>query len=288
MEPVERDPRVLALAVVLAVAIPAAAVALLVGLAQTAGDGLVGLSADNGRTSTGAVIKSALVLAALSGVLAAAGTEFLKRLLRLQTWFNRNAVRGFLGELAEFKWTARRAGLDGFPQRPVPPTYSAPLSQVCAQLANTMSLLTSGLMMSLGNVNDLDFDRDHQRAAAEVILGPGGWAFWEREIHHQWLFDESLLGTDRARPEVELLLDALSRQAERQLDAFQLRTRARWRLILQWISAILAGGFMLCVSLAQDLSAEAVAVGCVLGMVIGGPVSWAVRDLVRFIETKAA
>ena len=164
-------------------------------------------------------------------------------MLRLRQWFNRAAVRSFLRELSDFDW--EMAGPEGMPLVAVPPTYGAPLSQLCAQLGQALALLATAV--GEGEVRGerraralavLFDDPDAAETVAEILArrkgAPRSPAAW----------------TEPSPPSP--LTSALLLQVERQLDAFQLRTRAQWHRMLQWISAGVAAGFMLCVGVAVE------------------------------------
>lgn len=74
---------------------------------------------------------------------------------------------------------------------------------------------------------------------------------------------------------------------ERELDAFQVRTAAAWTRLLRLLSAATASAIAGVASLATN-SPPSVVVGAFLfGWTIGGPFSWAIRDLVRVVEARA-
>jgi hypothetical protein len=288
------------------------ALSLLVAAGYVVGQGLLGLSGSAGESSPRGVVSDALVTAAVSGVLAAAVTEFLKRLLRLRERYNRNAVKALLGDLATFDWAVRSNGIW---VTPTPPTYGAPLSQLCAQLGQSLTLLATATANSEGSRTKtwrggasmdlpdsaLQFFLGSKEEAERFQISQDRFRIREEARHNRaretaatdddW---PAAVGRGSREKASERLLarrtavaSLLAQQGERRLDAFQLRMQGRWRLMLQWISAGSAAAVMASVGLAVDAGIASVAIGCLLGLVVGGPVSWATRDLVRLVERRA-
>lgn len=241
--------------------------------------GFAGLSGDN--ASAREVGYDVLILTVLSGVVAAAVTEFLKRVLPLRELFNRSAVWNFMGELSDFN--SEHKGTEEVPLFSVPPTYGAPLSQLCAQLGQTLALLAKGVGEQRGDKRQrdllLEFLFDGPDEAHEVQNAMDAWSASPLAATSTVAWSE----TDAPDQFTSTLLV----QAERQLDAFQLRTRAQWHRMLQWVSAGSAAAFMLCVGFAVQAGAVETLGAGLLGLVIGGPVAWAVRDLLRLVERRA-
>jgi hypothetical protein len=79
----------------------------------------------------------------------------------------------------------------------------------------------------------------------------------------------------------------LEEHLERRLDAFQLDAAVRWHGLLRTMAASLAGVFAAMGQWAVHGAPTAVGVAAVMGVVVGGPFAWTIRDLARVLERKA-
>ena len=266
--------------------------------------GFQGLSVERVDGSFRDVVGDVLLLTVMSGLLAAAATEFLKRQSGLRGWFHRREVEAFLGPAGRLPFGPFPvAGADRAPQKgsrgaspptpltelpPVAPTFSAPVGQLTAQVAQYLAFLAAG-------VAERSLAGDDARTASEVLVGTTAFRDGTR-MWPDWLVDWTdgrpaeppRRGPGRDVPPEDLVVEALMGHAERRLDAFQLQATARWHALLRTASAVTAGGFVLCAGLAIHAEWVTLVVGFLLGLVVGGPVSWAARDLVRVLERKAA
>jgi uncharacterized membrane protein YoaK (UPF0700 family) len=86
---------------------------------------------------------------------------------------------------------------------------------------------------------------------------------------------------------LEALRDTVSTTFERELDRWQLEATTAWRSLLRTISCFAAGAVSGVCALAVTRTPAAVVLAALIGVVVGGPLAWLVRDLVRVIERKA-
>jgi len=75
---------------------------------------------------------------------------------------------------------------------------------------------------------------------------------------------------------------------EQRLDAFQLATTQRWHWLLRATSSIVAGLLLMTAAAGASWTAgfNGLFLGAALGLVVGGPVAWALRDLIRLVESR--
>jgi len=78
-------------------------------------------------------------------------------------------------------------------------------------------------------------------------------------------------------------IDRQSWYIESRLDSFQIVATARWRRVLRIISALWAGAVMVLAVAAFEGDGSALTLAVIVGLVVGGPISWTVYDLVSRI-----
>jgi hypothetical protein len=74
-----------------------------------------------------------------------------------------------------------------------------------------------------------------------------------------------------------------SRDIESRLDAFQIVATVRWRRVLRIISAFWAAAVMVLAVASFEGDGPALTLAVIVGLVVGGPISWTVYDLVSRI-----
>jgi len=197
-----------------------------------------------------------------SGILAFATIEFAKRISPLRAWFNMFMYeRVFMKDL----WSPTSKGsssdeleLRSLYERRSELYYSSRSEELAAQIASQFyeRHLTSG---------EAARTESSQQAGEDAAGSTGG---------------EPTGGDDVRSRTVRL-------QFERRLDTFQSEVSYRWTLLLRVLAAVsasLVGGV---VALETNSRASVVFGAFILGLVIGGPFSWVIRDLTRIIESRA-
>jgi hypothetical protein len=234
--------------------------------------GLEQLSGNEPTRSISGLLSELLLFTSGSGALAFAVVEFVKRQSPLRRLYNRRAVdRYFHPPLAAVHleildyWRESPDDVRAMaPIAPVAPiSYSADIQQLTAQVGHAARTLLQA---------SADDALPHRivRSIFACVLG-------DRHVQHAV-----------QEPPDERHQAILGEALESRLDAFQVEATAGWHSLLRTMaggaSAVLAG--MLAWAVHADGPAIVLAAG--LGLVIGGPISWIIRDVNRVIERKAA
>ncbi|MFG1642664.1 hypothetical protein ACGFMK_20430 [Amycolatopsis sp. NPDC049252] len=196
-----------------------------------------------------------VVVAATSGLVACAVLEFVKKLSALSARFNRSRVNlWFDGESVDLG-----VGV------PMIISYRGSIRQVASQVAQSLREQVRVLLQD-----------DSRHDARDRLTGKRVGLFWSVVIREVERTSEG--GVEPS---------AIFEYIERQVDAFQIDATTRWYTLLRATSAVAAGVLSALGVWATGASFSGIAVGLVLGLVVGGPVSWTVRDLVRLVERGA-
>lgn len=199
-----------------------------------------------------------VILAAAAGLLSFAIVEFAKRLFFMRRLFNGYAARSAFGGALEFQ-----ARPEFGTSKPI--AYSGTIRQVAAQISGQLRQLVDF------SANQA-LPADRRRLALGLALGTNG------------PFSGELPGPiDSTRAQLEAIQD----QVDRRLDIFQIETTQRWRTLVRSLAAITAGLLSAMSAWAVAVSATAIIVASIVGVIVGGPVAWITRDLTRIVERKA-
>ncbi|MEV6442262.1 hypothetical protein [Amycolatopsis sp. NPDC051716] len=205
------------------------------------------------------------VIALISGALSCAALEFVKKLSPLAMRFNRRAVVSSFGtkiEDGKFRSGAAFSELSGLPTKI---SYAGNLRQVAAQVSQSLR------EQCRADLSEATEDRDALRRFISS-LGPQ-WPMLSPRLVERLSYEE--------------LLQLADEQIERRVDAFQIEATAHWHSSLRAASALIACALSGAGTLASGASVPAIAIALALGLVVGGPVSWTVRDIIRIIERGA-
>ncbi len=199
-----------------------------------------------------------VILAAAAGLLSFAIVEFSKRLFFMSRLFNIYAARSAFGSALEFQ-----AQPEFGTSKPI--AYSGTIRQVAAQIS-----------VQLRQLVDLSANQAvpeaRRRLALALALGTDGP--FSGELPRQG---------DSTPTQLETIQDLV----DRRLDIFQIETTQRWRTLLRSLAAITAGLLSAMSAWAVAVSASAIIVASIVGVIVGGPVAWITRDLTRIVERKA-
>ncbi|MEU5263990.1 hypothetical protein [Amycolatopsis sp. NPDC021455] len=205
------------------------------------------------------------VIALIAGALSCAALEFVKKLSPLAIRFNRRSVVSSFGTKIEddkFRSGADFSELSGLPGKI---SYAGNLRQVAAQVSQSLR------EECRADLSEATEDRDALRRFISS-LGPQ-WPMLSPRLVDRLSYEE--------------LLQLADEQIERRVDAFQIEATARWHSSLRATSALIACTLSGAGAWASGASVPAIAIALALGLVIGGPVSWTVRDIIRIIERAA-
>lgn len=206
-----------------------------------------------------------LFLSLVAGAVAAALTEFVKKLTPLREVFNRRAA---------LKWFPGLLLVDPIPYgsdeavrderlRRAPIYFGGNLQQVSAQLASR----TRQLLGRIPTSADLPYTDS------------------ETVYHISLSLRDFVVG----RPRVDdISLPDLEEQVETQLDAFQLVNSGRWIYLLRTFSALTAGVLAGTAAIASDTRLTVELGSAFFGVFVGGPFSWLTRDIMRLIASRSA
>lgn len=249
---------------------------LLVALAARAGVRRITEGQD--RHNVAAALARLLELSLASGLLALAVTEFLKRLSPLGRAFIARSVDRFT--LGRTDFIAAAAEQDTQSLSPsvlaaltalTPVTVVGSIKQVTAQLSYRMRPLVDVVVDRAAN--------SELRLLALRAITPYG--FEGRDL-------VSLLAYFERPYETGLdTREELYSQLDQRLDTFQIETTQRVHRMLRISSSISAAVIAAMSAWAVSGSAAAILVAALFGLVIGGPVSWFARDIIRVFERKA-
>jgi hypothetical protein len=200
-----------------------------------------------------------VVLSVAAGLLSFAVVEFAKRQSRMQQLFNRNAAQAAFGEGLSFP-------LETEMRISKPISYAGTIRQVSAQISLQLRQL---VQLSA----DSEVPADKRRLALTIVLGvdpPSG---------------KPLPSLDDRNGISQL--DEIQDLLDRRLDIFQIETTQRWCVLLRTLAAITAGLLSAISAWAVSSSLTAILVAAIVGIFVGGPISWVTRDLTRIVERKA-
>jgi hypothetical protein len=192
-----------------------------------------------------------IVLSVAAGLLSFAVVEFAKRQSPMRRLFNTRAARSAFGAAL-----SSELGLPFGTGSPI--SYSGTIRQVAAQIS-----------VQLRRLVQLSADQDRPDEDRREALGLA-------------------LGVDISRDSRQgAELGAIYDLIDRRLDVFQIDATQQWCTLLRAVAAGTAG--LLSALSASAISAPpyVVVIAAVVGVVVGGPVSWIARDLTRIVERKA-
>ncbi|MER7457486.1 hypothetical protein [Micromonospora sp. NPDC126480] len=270
-------------------------------------DGVGRLTTAEGVEGTAQAVTQLLLLAAASGLVAFAGVEFAKRLSPLRANFNETEVTRVFGrDLHETRHVLLRHYAEILAGPWDPPSrrwtesvslvlsarwsYDSTIPQLTAQIAaahrdlvltvrQDPGLPTWIMVRVLRTVTGDDpvvgrFPEERDDSGAEY--DEGSTAIDEADLQADW--------RERVQDDRDRTLDEL---VERRMDLFQVEALARWRSRLRLLSATFAGAVAALAAAVTTSAVSAVLMAALLGMVVGGPISWVARDLTRVVERRA-
>jgi hypothetical protein len=117
-----------------------------------------------------------------------------------------------------------------------------------------------------------------ERARQLASPTPESWGLWEVFARKYLMLDDANAPPDAAPASIA--------KFEQILDVFQARTSAQWVLLLRGGAAVTSSLLAGTAAVATDNRPAVIAGVFIFGLVIGGPLAWATRDLIRVVEVK--
>lgn len=200
-----------------------------------------------------------VVLSVAAGLLSFAVVEFAKRQSPMRRLFNTRAARSAFGAAL-----SSRLGLPFGTGSPI--SYSGTIRQVAAQISVQLRRLVQ---------LSADQDRPYEQRREALGLALGVYISPEARLPES---HDSQRGA-----ELEAIYDLINRR----LDVFQIDATQQWCTLQRSLAAATAGLLSALSASAISVPAYVVIIAVVVGVVVGGPVSWIARDLTRIVERKA-
>ena len=275
--------------------------AILVATLALVGQGIPLISPVSEAGGAAASLSGLVFYGAAGGIFAYAFVEFVKRQSSLRWRFNKRSARRFYRSVGDVASSRARQQGEYDPRFQAPPRslyYGAALRQLSVQISQDLRsrvpsvisrevdslarFLNLRMILGEGQVEQsyfpADFEdelRDDDEWSAEAIVER-----WRRAV---WRPEDPIRTESSNYEQFGLWLEEY---IERRVDVFQMAATENWRWLLRATSAGVSAislGFG-----AYVLSGwAAVPASALLGLIVGGPTSWTLRDIVRIVERKA-